>query len=530
VIVFASCVADDEKFRRFAAPGLGLAMEDDSAFVRVSHPTSIFVAYNGVLDALAGRDDVEAVVLLHEDTEVRDPAFAAKVRAALADPSVAVAGVVGARGIAGLAWWEGTCFGRVDESRGLIDHGGGVHDVDVVDGLLLVLSPWAVRTLRFDDRTFTGFHAYDADLCLQARAAGRRVVVLDTDVCHHTKGGYGDVEAYRAADAAFRAKWGGAPAASPAPASSTSTSIVIPLFNRVELTMSCIQALLEHTPEADVELVLVDNGSTDATAQLLDGLAGDDVTLVRNATNLGFARACNQGAAAASGERLLFLNNDVVVRPGWLAPLQHALDADPTVAAASPLLLFPDGLIQHGGVYLFDVPHLPAQEGQIVFGPSLRHYRQPGDLPAAHVAGPVPALTAASMLVRRDAFEQAGGFDEGYWNGYEDIDLCLRLRRLGWGLRYEPASVAVHHESASGPERFSREAANVQRFAERWRGRVVPDVVVLPDGRSVAVGLASEPESLPTEAAREVAARAAYEGFLAGVRAAGAAGATGAAA
>jgi hypothetical protein len=78
--------------------------------------------------------------------------------------------------------------------------------------------------------------------------------------------------------------------------------------------------------------------------------------------------------------------------------------------------------------------------------------------------------------------------------------------------------VAVHHESASGPERFTKEQANVQRFAERWRGRVLPEVVVLPDGRNVQVALGCEPESLPTPEAREVAVRAAYDGFLAGVR------------
>ena len=494
MIVFASCVADEEKFLRCAAPGLGLAMEDDSAFVRLAHPTSLFAAYNGVLDAVAGREDVEAVVFLHEDTEIRDPAFVAKLRAVLRDPAVAVAGVVGARGVTSLAWWEGTCFGRVDESRGLIDHGGGTHDVDAVDGLLLALSPWAVRHLRFDTERFIGFHGYDLDLCFQARAEGRRVVVMDTDVCHHTKGGYGDVAAYQAADAAWRAKWA-APSATP-------TSIVVPLFNRVEMTVACIEALLAHTPDDACELVLVDNGSTDATGQLLDGLGGDDVTVVRNPTNLGFARACNQGAAAASGDRLLFLNNDVVVRPGWLAPLQRALDGDARVAAASPKLLFPNGTIQHGGVYLFDVPHAPATGEVAVFGPSLRYYCEPGDLPAAAVPGPVPALTAAAMLVRRDAFEEAGRFDEGYWNGYEDIDLCLTMRRLGWRLRYEPASVAVHHESASGPERFSKEAANVQRFTERWRGRVVPDVVVLADGRSLPVVLGHDPEDLATPDAR----------------------------
>jgi GT2 family glycosyltransferase len=83
-----------------------------------------------------------------------------------------------------------------------------VHDVDAVDGLLLVLSPWAVRNLRFDEDRFTGFHGYDADICFQARAAGKRVVVDEIAVVHHTKGGYGDLDAYRRCDQAFRAKWG----------------------------------------------------------------------------------------------------------------------------------------------------------------------------------------------------------------------------------------------------------------------------------------------------------------------------------
>ena len=80
-------------------------------------------------------------------------------------------------------------------------------DVDALDGLLLVLSPWAVRELRCDTETFTGFHAYDMDLCFQARKAGQRVVTAPLNVFHHTKGGYGDAAAWQAADAAFRRKW-----------------------------------------------------------------------------------------------------------------------------------------------------------------------------------------------------------------------------------------------------------------------------------------------------------------------------------
>jgi hypothetical protein len=213
MIAFAACIGSPDKFRRCALPGLRLAAEPDSVVAEFDEADSIFRAYNEVLDALAPRDELEALVLLHEDAEIVDPHFCAKLRARLAaEPDVAIVGVAGARGVTSLAWWEGDCFGRVRETRGLLDWGGGRHDVDAVDGLLLALSPWAVRNLRFDAERFSGFHGYDVDVCFQARAAGRRVVVDELGVVHHTKGGFGDEAAWRTADAAWRAKWLGAPA------------------------------------------------------------------------------------------------------------------------------------------------------------------------------------------------------------------------------------------------------------------------------------------------------------------------------
>jgi hypothetical protein len=164
MIAFAACIGSQEKFRRCALPGLRLAAEADSVVAEVDEADSIFAAYNEVLDALAPRADLEALVLLHEDAEIVDPGFCAKLRARLAaEPDVAVVGVVGARRVTSLAWWEGECFGRVRETRGLIDFGGGTHDVEALDGLLLALSPSAVRELRFDAERFHGFHGYDAD-------------------------------------------------------------------------------------------------------------------------------------------------------------------------------------------------------------------------------------------------------------------------------------------------------------------------------------------------------------------------------
>jgi hypothetical protein len=207
VIAFGVCVGSRHKFVATAVPGLRRCAEDDSPVAEATEQTSIFKAYNEMLDAFGPMSDLEALVLLHEDVELQDPAFCTKVRRRLADETIAIIGAVGARGVPGLAWWGGKGFGRVAESRGTVDFGGGCHDVDAVDGLLLVLSPWAVRTLRFDATTFDGFHGYDVDICFQARALGRRVVVDDVALFHYAKGGYGDHDAWERADSALRRKW-----------------------------------------------------------------------------------------------------------------------------------------------------------------------------------------------------------------------------------------------------------------------------------------------------------------------------------
>ncbi len=238
MIAFAACVADAEKFRTIAAPGLRTAAEADSVVVEAQTTTSIFEAYNEILEAVADRDDLEALVLLHEDTEILDPGFCTKVREVLADGTVGVIGVVGGRGADGLAWWNAPVkAGRVTETRGVIDFGTpGVVDVDAVDGLLLVLSPWAARELRFDTQTFTGFDAYDADICAQARAAGKRVVVAELEVAHrHTRTGTSrtaedgqadtaDDSSYARADRLFREKWQAGGVATKAPPAQSSSN------------------------------------------------------------------------------------------------------------------------------------------------------------------------------------------------------------------------------------------------------------------------------------------------------------------
>jgi GT2 family glycosyltransferase len=272
-------------------------------------------------------------------------------------------------------------------------------------------------------------------------------------------------------------------------------SIVIPLFNRVDLTAQCLRSLIANTAGVDYEVVIVDNGSTDATPELCAGLGGSAV-VIRNEENLGFAAACNQGARAASSDRVLFLNNDTQPMPNWLPPLLDTMESEPDVGAVGCKLLFPDGTVQHGGVVLVEREDYPT------LGAMHMPYRVPADDPLANLRRDVSVATAASILVRREAFEAAGGFDEGYWNGYEDVDLCLTLGDLGWRLVYEPASVLIHHESASGPERFSKTDANIDRLQQKWAGNVVPDFVV--DGTGDA---RPHPEGIHARAGRAAPVR-----------------------
>jgi GT2 family glycosyltransferase len=249
-------------------------------------------------------------------------------------------------------------------------------------------------------------------------------------------------------------------------------SIVIPVWNRLDFTVQCVESLIEHTPAGLFEVVFVDNGSTDDTPQFLECLEGN-VKVVRNEENLGFARACNQGAEVAVGDHLLFLNNDIEAQPGWLEPLLETVDRDPSVAAVGSKLLFPDRTIQHAGVAVIQSPF--EKTGITV---SHIHYKAHPDVFAASFACEYQALTAACLLVRRSAFAEVSGFDTGFWNGYEDMDLCFKLRERGGKLVYQPRSVLIHHESQSGPERFARTQGNIQLLWSRWLGKVSPDFLV----------------------------------------------------
>jgi hypothetical protein len=200
VIVFGCSITDPAIYRDCAEPGIRRAAEPDSEVLAQAAAGSLFRSYNLILDMVAGRQDLEALVLLHQDAELADPGFCAKLRRALADPQVGVVGCVGAVGVRSIAWWEGSVtwasfvhrYGELGggELPAFAWNGDGLPayartgEVDTVDGFVLGLSPWIVRNIRFDE-SLGQLHGYDFDFCLQVRSAGRKVVTEDFKVVHH---------------------------------------------------------------------------------------------------------------------------------------------------------------------------------------------------------------------------------------------------------------------------------------------------------------------------------------------------------
>ena len=270
------------------------------------------------------------------------------------------------------------------------------------------------------------------------------------------------------------------PAASSSAGSNPTTrfdvSIVIPVFNKADLTKQCLIHLAEATKGAEYEVIVVDNHSTDETSAFLAGLGGD-VQVIRNDENLGFAKACNQGARAARGKYLLFLNNDTIPLDNWLAPLMEELEHNNRAAVVGSKLLYENGTIQHAGVAF----------SRVWFTPYHVYSGFPADAPCVNSRREFQSITAACMMVRRDVFEAVGGFDEGYRNGFEDVDLCLKIREQGWQLIYRPDSVLYHLESQT-PGRKAHDRENAKRLVERWAHRwnlTDEDAVYYEDGYAI---------------------------------------------
>jgi GT2 family glycosyltransferase/tetratricopeptide (TPR) repeat protein/SAM-dependent methyltransferase len=233
-------------------------------------------------------------------------------------------------------------------------------------------------------------------------------------------------------------------------------SIIIPVWNKLELTAQCLTTLAAATTEPSYEVIVVDNASTDGTAEFLSSLSGD-IRIIRNQENLGFAKACNQGARAARGKYLVFLNNDTIPLKGWLRALVGEVDGCAEVGIVGSKLLYQDGTIQHAGVVIDRVGRRPYH---IYKG-------LPSESPSVNQRREYQAVTGACLLIRQPLFMELGGFDEGFRNSFEDVDLCLKVGERGYRVVYQPRSVVYHLESQT-PGRKLHDESNAKRLWERW--------------------------------------------------------------
>jgi GT2 family glycosyltransferase len=238
-----------------------------------------------------------------------------------------------------------------------------------------------------------------------------------------------------------------------------SFSIVIVAYGKRQVTEECLETL-EHSfgqrLGRDVELVLVDNASPDDTAHLFAAWA-DRATVLALPENRNFAGGYNAGALAATGDVLVLLNNDTLVRPGALDQLADAA-REPSVGLAGCRLIYPDGTLQHGGFGWRTV------EGQLV--PFHLFHHEPDSAAAATIQD-LDSVTGACVAIRRELFVSSGGFDEGFVNGWEDVDLCLRLRSAGLRVVYRGDIAIVHAEGQTSGGQYGA-GDNVERFARRW--------------------------------------------------------------
>ncbi len=213
MIYFGTCAPYPGKVPTISNPGIRKGMVDEiyEYLHYESNGREIFSAYS-VLMWKARAENAECLVLLHDDLEFRDVALASKLRTAFSDPSVAIVGLIGARNVKSLRWWEGKRKGKVTDLGIGARWSPRLHyfpytdpEVHGLDGMMLALSPWALENLTLEGLGYSGFHGYDAELCFQARAKGKRVVVANIEAFHHSRGGF--TKGLAEAEKIFQKRW-----------------------------------------------------------------------------------------------------------------------------------------------------------------------------------------------------------------------------------------------------------------------------------------------------------------------------------
>ena len=232
--------------------------------------------------------------------------------------------------------------------------------------------------------------------------------------------------------------------------------VVIVAYRSRELLRTCLESLRAHRPSVAMKTIVVDNASADGTMEMVRG-DFPEIEFIASPTNLGFAAATNLAARRGTAPYLLALNPDTTVTDRALDTVLETIEGHPEVGVIGPRLLRPDGSLDHAAKRSFPTP-LSALGHFTGLGKGTRASGKLAAYRAPEVeSGRVDAVNGAFMLMRRSAFEQAGGFDEGYWMYMEDLDFCYTLAQQGWVVWYEPQATVLHVKGGTtGGERSAR--------------------------------------------------------------------------
>jgi GT2 family glycosyltransferase len=254
-------------------------------------------------------------------------------------------------------------------------------------------------------------------------------------------------------------------------------SVIIVSYNSGRFLPECLASVFGQSGEVPLETILVDNHSTDGSPAMVRERF-PDVRLIANDRNTGFARANNQGITESTGGYLLFLNPDTRLLPGALWAMVQRLDALPSAGCLGPRLLNGDGSLQRTGVSFPRLWNVLAETffldellpGSRLFGRHRQLYADP------EIERVVEYLQGSCLLMRREALETSGPFDEEYFMYFEENDLCCRLREHGWTTVYSPAASVVHYGGSGagyyGEERLAHFHRSYLLYLKKHMGLV----------------------------------------------------------
>lgn len=244
-------------------------------------------------------------------------------------------------------------------------------------------------------------------------------------------------------------------------------SVVTVNYNGWNYLDHCLTSLLQNVRRDDLEVIVVDNASQDASVDNLRR-SYPSVKIVEGSENVGFSRGCNRGAQAAIGRYLLFLNNDTIIQDDFLKPMADFLEDHPRVGVLGPRLVYEDGTFQLSSGSLpsvqqeaFDrvVYALARRRTEWLLHHLTRRYASVRE---------VEWVTGACLLVRREVFEAVGGFDENMFMYFEDKDLCKRIAEQGWRVVYFPEVTVIHRLAGSTHEGNSKKLQAFYRASQLY--------------------------------------------------------------